>query len=318
MLTQIREKIVGPIGLVILGAIALSFVFFGATLNFAGNVYAAKVDGSEIGLAEFENTYRQQLNANPQLAQLPPEFRGQFRQNILESMIRERLVELYLEEAGYQVSEVQLTAAIQRVPDFQINGVFDLDTAETLLAQNGLTTATFRNAQRNRLRVEQLRRAIGGTSLVTPSDYRRYLNLVAEQRLVSIATFVNEKSAEAAGIKYNVWTEEFKDNDRSLAEGETIGKIKMLLDEKEKPIGVQILGPHAGDLISEWVAVLNGKVKLSTLAAAIHPYPTIGEINKKVAGTYFSPKIFSEKVQKGLKFFFHLKGRACAEDSCSE
>ena len=189
MLTQIREKIVGPIGLVILGAIALSFVFFGATLNFAGNVYAAKVDGSEIGLAEFENTYRQQLNANPQLAQLPPEFRGQFRQNILESMIRERLVELYLEEAGYQVSEVQLTAAIQRVPDFQINGVFDLDTAETLLAQNGLTTATFRNAQRNRLRVEQLRRAIGGTSLVTPSDYRRYLNLVAEQRLVSIATF---------------------------------------------------------------------------------------------------------------------------------
>jgi pyruvate/2-oxoglutarate dehydrogenase complex dihydrolipoamide dehydrogenase (E3) component len=129
---------------------------------------------------------------------------------------------------------------------------------------------------------------------------------------------MNEKSAEAAGIKYNVWTEEFKDNDRSLAEGETIGKIKMLLDEKEKPIGVQILGPHAGDLLSEWVAVLNGKVKLSTLAAAVHPYPTIGEINKKVAGTYFSPKIFSEKVQKGLKFFFHLKGRACAEDACSE
>ena len=129
---------------------------------------------------------------------------------------------------------------------------------------------------------------------------------------------MNEKSAQAAGIKYNVWTEEFKDNDRSLAEGETVGKIKMLLDEKEKPIGVQILGPNAGDLLSEWVAILNGKVKLSTLAAAIHPYPTISEINKKVAGTYFSPKIFSEKVQKGLKFFFHLKGRACAEDTCTE
>ena len=32
----------------------------------------------------------------------------------------------------------------------------------------------------------------------------------------------------------------------------------MLLDEKEKPIGVQILGPQAGDLLSEWVAVMNG------------------------------------------------------------
>jgi len=127
---------------------------------------------------------------------------------------------------------------------------------------------------------------------------------------------MNEKSARAAGIGYNVWMEEFKDNDRSLAEGETVGKIKMILDDKEKPIGVQILGPHAEDLLNEWVAILNGKVKLSTLAAAIHPYPTIGEINKKVAGSYFSPKIFSEKVQKGLKFFFQLKGRACAEDSC--
>jgi len=129
---------------------------------------------------------------------------------------------------------------------------------------------------------------------------------------------LNEKSAAEAGINYKVWTEEFKDNDRSLAEAETVGKIKMILDEKEKPIGIQILGPHAEDLLNEWVAILNGKVKLSTLAAAIHPYPSLGEINKKVAGSYFSPKIFSEKVQKGLKFFFHLKGRACAEDSCVE
>jgi pyruvate/2-oxoglutarate dehydrogenase complex dihydrolipoamide dehydrogenase (E3) component len=122
---------------------------------------------------------------------------------------------------------------------------------------------------------------------------------------------MNEKMAQEAEIDYKVFSEEFKDNDRSVAEGEKTGMIKMLLDEKEKPIGVQILGPHAGDLLAEWVAVLNGKVKLATLAAAVHPYPTMGEINKRVAGNFFSPKIFSEKVQKGLKFFFHLKGRAC-------
>ena len=129
---------------------------------------------------------------------------------------------------------------------------------------------------------------------------------------------LNEKSAREAGIDYKVWTEEFRDNDRSLAEGETVGKIKMILDEKEKPIGIQILGPHAEDLLNEWVAILNGKVKLSTMASAVHPYPTIGEINKRVVGSYFSPKIFSEKVQKGLKFFFHLKGRACELDTCEE
>ena len=122
---------------------------------------------------------------------------------------------------------------------------------------------------------------------------------------------MNEKAAKAAGMEYSVWMELFEDNDRSLAEGERVGKIKMLLDEKEKPLGVQIVGPHAGELLNEWVAVLNGKVKLSTLASAVHPYPTLGEINKRVAGTFFSPKIFSDKVKKGLKFFFNLKGRAC-------
>ena len=122
---------------------------------------------------------------------------------------------------------------------------------------------------------------------------------------------MNQGMAEAAGIKVSVYTEAFENNDRSLAEGERIGWVKLLLDEKEKPVGVQILGPHAGELISEWVAVMGGKVKLSALAGAIHPYPTIAEINKRVTGNYFSPKIFSDTVKKGLKFFFNLKGRAC-------
>jgi pyruvate/2-oxoglutarate dehydrogenase complex dihydrolipoamide dehydrogenase (E3) component len=122
---------------------------------------------------------------------------------------------------------------------------------------------------------------------------------------------MNEKRAKEAGIEYSVWEEEFKANDRSLAEGEEVGKIKLILDSKGKPLGAQILGPQAGELISEWVAIMNGGVKLSTLASAVHPYPTLAEVNKRVVGKYFSGKIFSDKVKKTLKFFFHFKERAC-------
>jgi pyruvate/2-oxoglutarate dehydrogenase complex dihydrolipoamide dehydrogenase (E3) component len=122
---------------------------------------------------------------------------------------------------------------------------------------------------------------------------------------------MTEKAAKAAGVRYSVWTEEFKNNDRSLAEGADMGKIKMILNEEEKPIGIQILGPHAGELLGEWIAIMNGKVKLSTLAGAVHPYPTLGEINKKIAAAFFSTKLFSERVKKGLRFFFNLRGRAC-------
>ncbi len=126
---------------------------------------------------------------------------------------------------------------------------------------------------------------------------------------------MNEKAAKAAGLDYQIWTENFADNDRALAEGEGRGKIKMILDSSEKPLGVQLVGPRAGELLGEWIAILNGKVKLSTLAGAVHPYPTLTEINKRVAGSFFSPKIFSPTVKKGLKFFFNLKGAACDPSS---
>ncbi|MCL5022595.1 MAG: FAD-dependent oxidoreductase [Nitrospirae bacterium] len=122
---------------------------------------------------------------------------------------------------------------------------------------------------------------------------------------------MNESAAKGKGIACSVWTEEFRTNDRSLTEGEEIGKIKLILDEREKPLGIQLLGPHAGELLSEWVAILSGGVKLSTLAGAVHPYPTLGEINKKVVGNFFSHKLFSDKVRKLLTFFFNFKGRAC-------
>lgn len=122
---------------------------------------------------------------------------------------------------------------------------------------------------------------------------------------------MNEKTARAAGISCSVWTEEFSMNDRGLAEGESLGRVKLVLDEKERPVGVQILGLHAGELIGEWVAAMNGKVKLSAIASAVHPYPTLVEINKRVAGRVFSEKIFSDRVKKALKFFFNLRGRAC-------
>lgn len=122
---------------------------------------------------------------------------------------------------------------------------------------------------------------------------------------------MNEKAAHKAGVEYTVWTEEFKANDRSLAEGCEHGVLKLLVDRKERPLGVQILGPHAGDLLAEWVAVLGGKVKLSALAGMVHPYPTLAEISKRVAGDLLAPKLFSDTVRKGLGFFFDYKGRAC-------
>lgn len=124
---------------------------------------------------------------------------------------------------------------------------------------------------------------------------------------------LNETQAREQGGQVRVIKERFADNDRAVAHGSTHGMLKLVLGEGDKPLGVQICGPHAGELLNEWVAVFGGGVKLSTLAGAVHPYPTLGEISKRAAGSVIGEKIFSEKVRKTLKFFFNFKGRACGE-----
>lgn len=122
---------------------------------------------------------------------------------------------------------------------------------------------------------------------------------------------LNELRARESGIEYTVWQEAFSANDRAMAEGATSGMVKLLLDKAGKPIGIQIAGPHAGELLAPWIGIMSGGGKLSGLAGAVHPYPTLAEINRKLAGNVFAEKIFSDRVKSALKFFFHLRGRAC-------
>ena len=122
---------------------------------------------------------------------------------------------------------------------------------------------------------------------------------------------LNEKRAAKAGIAYRLFEEPFTGNDRALAEGEAAGKIKLLASPQGKLLGCQIIGPHAGELIHEWVLALNAGVRLSTLAGTVHIYPTLAEISKRVAQQPFTAKLFSETARGVLRFLFDLKGRAC-------
>ena len=215
MLQNIREKFTGWVAISILGVIGLSFVFVGLNYSFIGQGYAAKVDGVDISINQFENAYREQLQSNPQFAQLPEQFRRQLRSNILEQLVQQRVIDNYLNEVGYQISDEQVTAMIQRAPEFQVDGKFDLETYRNLLAQAGYEPARFEASQRIALRREQLQRAIRGSALVSPSQYRRFLNLAAEQRVVRLATIDPASVADAITVTDEMITA-FYDNNATL------------------------------------------------------------------------------------------------------
>jgi pyruvate/2-oxoglutarate dehydrogenase complex dihydrolipoamide dehydrogenase (E3) component len=127
-----------------------------------------------------------------------------------------------------------------------------------------------------------------------------------EPELASVG--LNEKRAREAGIGVTVRTESFAHNDRALAAHAGEGLLKLVLDRRGRPVGAQIVGPHAGELINEWVAALGGGVRLAALASAPHPYPTLGEISKRAAGAVLAEKLFSERTRGLLRLLFRYRG----------
>ncbi|WP_293572790.1 FAD-dependent oxidoreductase, partial [Phaeobacter sp.] len=104
------------------------------------------------------------------------------------------------------------------------------------------------------------------------------------------------------GDKMEVARFDYHHNDRALAERHSTGLIKVMV-VKGRPVGVSAVGHQAGELMSLWSMAIANNMKMSQVAAMVAPYPTISEINKRVAGAYFSPRLFdSPRVKQVVRF----------------
>ncbi|WP_298802771.1 FAD-dependent oxidoreductase [uncultured Lentibacter sp.] len=129
----------------------------------------------------------------------------------------------------------------------------------------------------------------------------------AEERHIPRATYTSPELAQAGlteaearaahGRKLEVVRFEFAGNDRAITEGKTEGFVKVMV-VKGRPVGATIVGHQAGELISTWALALANNMKMSQIAAMVAPYPTIAEINKRIAGAYFSPRLFESNMVK--------------------
>jgi pyruvate/2-oxoglutarate dehydrogenase complex dihydrolipoamide dehydrogenase (E3) component len=89
----------------------------------------------------------------------------------------------------------------------------------------------------------------------------------------------------------------FAENDRARAERATEGLIKVMASPRGKVLGAAIVGAHAGELILPWVLAIRQKLKIGALADVIVPYPTLGEVSKRAAASYYTPKLFAPRTR---------------------
>ncbi len=93
-----------------------------------------------------------------------------------------------------------------------------------------------------------------------------------------------EEALKEQGVSYKVGKFPFSANSRARATGDTDGLVKILADaETDRVLGVHILGPLAGDLISEAVIALEFGVSAEDIARTSHAHPSMGEAMREAA-----------------------------------
>jgi pyruvate/2-oxoglutarate dehydrogenase complex dihydrolipoamide dehydrogenase (E3) component len=75
--------------------------------------------------------------------------------------------------------------------------------------------------------------------------------------------------------------------DRAVCESDTTGMIKVVVDRTDKVLGAHIVGLGAGEALTEWVLAMEHRISLSKIGSAIHVYPTLSRINRRVADEAF-------------------------------
>lgn len=55
---------------------------------------------------------------------------------------------------------------------------------------------------------------------------------------------------------------------------------------------------NAGELILPWGLAIEKNLKIRALADVIVPYPTLSELTKKIAGSFYTPFLFSPFIRK--------------------
>lgn len=105
------------------------------------------------------------------------------------------------------------------------------------------------------------------------------------------------EAREAHGAHVRVLRSAFAENDRARTERTTAGLIKVVVSRGGRVLGATMVGAHAGELILPWVLAVGERLKIGTLAGVIAPYPTLSEISKRAAGSYYTPTLFGPRTR---------------------
>ena len=221
MLQSIREGVGRWVAGIILALIAVAFIFWGVDPTIMGTTFAAKVNGENISLVDFDRALQNQQSQYQELyrVELTDELQRALRLSVLEDLIQGEALAQRVASQGYRVSDARLAQAIRSLPEFQVGGGFSMDVYRSQLTFAGISPTAFEEQQREQLGLGELQGGIGISAFYTPSEFARYIELFEQEREVAYALFAADAFLDRVEIDETRVAEHYEANkDRFFSE----------------------------------------------------------------------------------------------------
>jgi pyruvate/2-oxoglutarate dehydrogenase complex dihydrolipoamide dehydrogenase (E3) component len=113
--------------------------------------------------------------------------------------------------------------------------------------------------------------------------------IYTDPELAQVGLTAAQAQARHRSIRVLRWP--YHDNDRARAERDTSGHIKVVTARNGRILGATVVGAQAGELITTWTLAVAQNLNIRALAGLVVPYPTLSEVGKRAAMTYFIPSL---------------------------
>ena len=186
MLQAIREKFTGWIAALIIGAISIALVISFGNMNQTPleQDVVITVNDKEITLIDYREEYTNQLLQFQEVFgdEIPESLEFTIQESATENLIMKTLLKDYVDTQGYRVSPEFVAQLITSNPNFQLGEGFNRENYEAILTSQGVSQSQYENDLRIQLQINQLRRALIESSFITPSEFRKFVELQMEAR----------------------------------------------------------------------------------------------------------------------------------------
>jgi peptidyl-prolyl cis-trans isomerase D len=239
MLQAIHDNLKGVFAMIILGVLAVVFIFWGVEFVSVGGLTATKgieVNGQDVNVSEVQQAYQDQVTQY-QVAtggmDLPEDVREQIKQDVIEGAVANELIRQRTAEQRFRATDRDVLELLQQVPAFQVDGKFSKDAYYAALRSANIEPAYFEAQQKQMVAARFLDRGLFASAFVLPGEFEQREALLNESREVAWVVLPTERflaDVQADEAALAAWYEEHKADYRT-AEQANLQYVEISLDD---------------------------------------------------------------------------------------